>query len=160
MSFFHCHQNILLFHLLQNAFDGIFYLRNCAKGHQHPKRIIPRLHPILILHPIDTIPLHHFIIGKIKSELEKNFINSDLSNLEKLIEKEKTKYFESKPSLATRQCSMAAIESVSTVLPQLIGGSADLSGSNNTKTNNSKIINSKNFNGLVFMYSNHFISLE
>ena len=89
---------------------------------------------------------------KIKSELEKNFINSDLGYLEKLIEKEKTKYFESKPSLATRQCSMAAIESVSTILPQLIGGSADLSGSNNTKTNNSKIINSKNFNGNYIHY--------
>ena len=89
---------------------------------------------------------------KIKSELEKNFINSDLGNLEKLIEKEKTKYFESKPSLATRQCSMAVIESISTILPQLIGGSADLSGSNNTKTNNSKIINSKNFNGNYIHY--------
>ena len=89
---------------------------------------------------------------KITSELEKNFINSDLGNLEKLIEKEKTKYFESKPSLATRQCSMAAIESISTILPQLIGGSADLSGSNNTKTNNSKIINSKNFNGNYIHY--------
>ena len=31
---------------------------------------------------------------KIKSELEKNYINSDLNELEKLIEKEKTKYFE------------------------------------------------------------------
>ena len=49
-----------------------------------------------------------------------------LENLENLIEKEKTKYFESKPSLATRQCSMAAIESISAILPQLIGGSADL----------------------------------
>ena len=89
---------------------------------------------------------------KIKSELQKNLINSDLGYLEKLIEKEKTKYFETKPSLATRQCSMAAIESISTILPQLIGGSADLSGSNNTKTNNSKIINSKNFNGNYIHY--------
>ena len=85
--------------------------------------------------------------SKIKKEIEENFINSDLRNLESLIEKEKTKYFNSKPSLATRQCSMTAIESISAILPQLIGGSADLSGSNNTKTNNSKIINSKNFNG-------------
>jgi transketolase len=89
---------------------------------------------------------------KIKSELEKNFINSDLGALEKLIEKEKTKYFKEKTSLATRQCSMAAIESISAILPQLIGGSADLSGSNNTKTNNSKIINSKNFNGNYIHY--------
>ena len=33
---------------------------------------------------------------------------------------------------------MAVIEKISAFLPQLIGGSADLSGSNNTKTNNSK----------------------
>ena len=90
--------------------------------------------------------------SKIKFELEKNYINSDLSELEKLIEEQKTKYFESKPSLATRQCSMAAIESISVILPQLIGGSADLSGSNNTKTNNSKIINSKDFNGNYIHY--------
>ena len=90
--------------------------------------------------------------SKIKDELEKDYINSDLRNLESIIEKEKTKYFESKPSLATRQCSMAAIESISVMLPQLIGGSADLSGSNNTKTNNSKIINSKNFDGNYIHY--------
>ena len=89
---------------------------------------------------------------KIKNDLEKNYINSDLGNLESLIEKEKTKYFDSKPSLATRQCSMAAIESISAILPQLIGGSADLSGSNNTKTNNSKIINFKNFDGNYIHY--------
>jgi transketolase len=90
--------------------------------------------------------------SKTKSELEKTYINSDINELEKIIEKEKTKYFDSKPALATRQCSMSAIESISAILPQLIGGSADLSGSNNTKTNNSKIINSKNFNGNYIHY--------
>ena len=54
--------------------------------------------------------------------------------------------------MATRQCSMMAIEKISSFLPQLIGGSADLSGSNNTKTNNSKVINSKNFNGNYIHY--------
>ena len=89
---------------------------------------------------------------KIKSEL--NGVNEklDLNGLENLIRQEKDKYFESKPSLATRQCSMAAIEKISAFLPKLIGGSADLSGSNNTKTNNSKIINSKNFNGNYIHY--------
>tara|TARA_B100002019_G_scaffold205680_1_gene178431 strand:- start:1168 stop:2082 length:915 start_codon:yes stop_codon:yes gene_type:complete len=47
---------------------------------------------------------------------------------------------------------MATIESISSLLPQLIGGSADLSGSNNTKTKNSKIINSKNFSGNYIHY--------
>ena len=47
---------------------------------------------------------------------------------------------------------MATIESISSIFPRLIGGSADLSGSNNTKTNNSKIINSKNFDGNYIHY--------
>ncbi|MEC6986935.1 MAG: transketolase [Pseudomonadota bacterium] len=89
---------------------------------------------------------------KIKNELNKYKEKLDLSGLESLVQKEKENYFATKPSLATRQCSMAAIEKISAFLPQLIGGSADLSGSNNTKTNNSKIINSKNFNGNYIHY--------
>ena len=89
---------------------------------------------------------------QIKKKLEKAYNKTELQNLESLIEKQKIKYFETKPNLATRQCSMATIESVSSILPQLIGGSADLSGSNNTKTNNSKIINSKNFDGNYIHY--------
>ena len=89
---------------------------------------------------------------KIKSELNGANEKLDLNGLENLIRQEKDKNFESKPSLATRQCSMAAIEKISAFLPELIGGSADLSGSNNTKTNNSKIINSKNFNGNYIHY--------
>ena len=89
---------------------------------------------------------------KIKSELNGANNKLDLNGLENLIRQEKDKNFESKPSLATRQCSMAAIEKISAFLPELIGGSADLSGSNNTKTNNSKIINSKNFNGNYIHY--------
>ena len=89
---------------------------------------------------------------QIKNKLEKAYNKTELQDLESLIEKQKIKYFETKPDLATRQCSMATIESVSSILPQLIGGSADLSGSNNTKTNNSKIINSKNFDGNYIHY--------
>lgn len=88
----------------------------------------------------------------IKSEFENIYVESNIRDLESLIKKEKTKYFESKPSMATRQCSSTAIESISSILPQLIGGSADLSGSNNTKTKNSKVINSKNFDGNYIHY--------
>ena len=84
---------------------------------------------------------------KIKSDLNSIFINSTINDLDKLILDEKLKFFESKPALATRQCSSKVIESVTNIIPQLIGGSADLSGSNNTKTLNSKVINSKNFDG-------------
>ena len=89
---------------------------------------------------------------KKNSNIIKEFENINLQDLEKKILKEKEKYFESKPSMATRQCSSSVIEIVSNILPQLIGGSADLSGSNNTKTQNSKVINSKNFNGNYIHY--------
>ena len=88
----------------------------------------------------------------IKNAFQNIYIDSNLKDLESLIKKEKIKYFESKPSLATRQCSSVAIEKISSILPQLIGGSADLSGSNNTKTNNSKVINTKNFDGNYIHY--------
>ena len=89
---------------------------------------------------------------KIKSELTNFIDSSNFKNLDELIEKEKTKYFELKPSMATRQSSSAVIESVSEILPYLIGGSADLSGSNNTKTKNSKVISAKNFDGNYIHY--------
>ena len=89
---------------------------------------------------------------KIKKNLENILKNDNLKNLDALIEKEKEKYFKEKPSKATRQCSSSAIESISKILPELIGGSADLSGSNNTKTKNSVTISSKNFNGNYIHY--------
>ncbi len=89
---------------------------------------------------------------QLKNNFEKNFNKNYLGDLGNLIERQKTKYFSTKPDLATRQCSMSTIENISSILPQLIGGSADLSGSNNTKTKNSKIINSKNFDGNYIHY--------
>ena len=73
-------------------------------------------------------------------------------DLKNLIFKKKEKYFIDKPTMATRQSSMMVIESLNNLLPNLIGGSADLSGSNNTKTSNSKIINSKSFDGNYIHY--------
>ncbi len=90
--------------------------------------------------------------SKIKNQLNEIFNNLNLDKLEKLINGEKSKFYSSKPSLATRKCSSTVIETVSTILPELIGGSADLSGSNNTKTKNSKIISSRNFNGNYLHY--------
>ncbi len=89
---------------------------------------------------------------KIRSELDAMINHSNLEDIEKKIIEEKQKYFSSKPIMATRQCSSSAIEVFSQFLPELIGGSADLSGSNNTKTKNSKIISSKNFNGNYIHY--------
>ena len=89
---------------------------------------------------------------KIKDEL-KRLLKGELPiSLDKIFGDEKLKYFQSKPKMATRQCSSSVINSISNDLPELIGGSADLSGSNNTKTDKSKVITSKNFNGNYIHY--------
>ena len=91
-----------------------------------------------------------------KNEIKEKFNNLNNSlfknKLGELINSEKEKYFRDKPSMATRQCSMKVIESLNNTLPNLIGGSADLSGSNNTKASNSIILNSKNYGGNYIHY--------
>ena len=86
-----------------------------------------------------------------KKEIKDNFnlFNNTIfrDRLNNLVKSEKEKYFREKPALATRQCSMQVIETLNNLIPNLIGGSADLSGSNNTKTSNSIVLNSKNYGG-------------
>ena len=90
--------------------------------------------------------------AKIKNEFER-LIKGDLSlNFDKVIGDEKLKFFQTRPKMATRQCSSSVISAITDVLPELVGGSADLSGSNNTKTENSIVINSKNFSGNYIHY--------
>ena len=89
---------------------------------------------------------------KIKEEYER-LIKGELPvDLDKILGDEKLKFFQTKPKMATRQCSSSVINSISDALPELIGGSADLSGSNNTKTDSSKVITSKNFSGNYIHY--------
>ncbi len=67
------------------------------------------------------------------------------------IEKTKKNYFKQLEPIATRKSSEKFLEIVSK-LPNLIGGSADLAGSNNTKTKNHKIIKPGNFEGNYIHY--------
>jgi len=64
----------------------------------------------------------------------------------------KKKIFDLKSNMASRQSSAFVLENITKNLPELIGGSADLSGSNNTKTKFSKIIKPSNFNGNYIHY--------
>ena len=89
---------------------------------------------------------------KTKTHIKDIYFKSNLINFDEKILEKKKEFSNTKPSMATRQCSSTTIESISKTLPQLIGGSADLSGSNNTKTSNSIVINSKNFDGNYIHY--------
>ncbi len=82
---------------------------------------------------------------------KKIFRNSSLGPLKKLIEKKKDEYLKNLKPLATRKTSEMFLEIV-TKLPNLIGGSADLAGSNNTKTKSHKIIKPNNFLGNYIHY--------
>ena len=89
---------------------------------------------------------------KVKDEFSRQ-INTKLpKNLDKIIDKEKRKFFNLKPNVASRQSSASVLEAITKNLPELVGGSADLSGSNNTKTKYSTIIKPSNFKGNYIHY--------
>ena len=64
----------------------------------------------------------------------------------------KAKLVSEKPKVATRQLSGMALEVLVPVLPELIGGSADLTPSNNTKTKTQKDVRPGDFSGSYIRY--------
>jgi transketolase len=89
---------------------------------------------------------------KIKDELSRIINNKLPKNFDKIIEEQKKKFFDLKPKIASRQASANFLEAITKNLPELVGGSADLSDSNNTKTKYSSIIKPSNFNGNYIHY--------
>ncbi len=59
---------------------------------------------------------------------------------------------ESRPSMATRKASEAALEVLTAHVPQLLGGSADLTHSNNTITKHTKPVVPGDFSGRYLFY--------
>ncbi len=64
----------------------------------------------------------------------------------------RAKFAAETPKLATRQSSGLVLDALSPVLPELIGGSADLTGSNNTKAKTQKVITADDFSGGYLHY--------
>ena len=75
----------------------------------------------------------------------------DLNGLENLIRQEKDKHFDLSFAFSYSTMLDGRYRKNSAFLPELIGGSADLSGSNNTKQIISKIINSKISMEIIFI---------
>ena len=94
-------------------------------------------------------------IGEKASQKSKNkkIKSKNISKVvSKIIKKEKQIYINSMETMATRKSSQKIISSLTKKIPELIGGSADLSGSNNTKSENHKIIKPGNFKGNYLHY--------
>ena len=89
---------------------------------------------------------------KLKDEFSR-IVNDKLpKNFGENIYNQKKKIFDLKPNIASRQSSAYVLEGITNILPELIGGSADLSGSNNTNTKHSVIIKPSNFKGNYIHY--------
>ena len=80
-----------------------------------------------------------------KKENFENKINSIIQNAKNTVIKESK-------NLATRKSSENILKELTKNLPNLIGGSADLTGSNNTKTESQKIISPGKFKGNYIHY--------
>ncbi|MEM8622934.1 MAG: transketolase [Pseudomonadota bacterium] len=69
-----------------------------------------------------------------RAELERMFAGELPAKLTSVINKLRRSLVEERPTVATRKASENALGVINPVLPETMGGSADLTGSNNTKT--------------------------
>ena len=93
-------------------------------------------------------------ISKSKADRKNSnlFSNSNIiKRYKSLIEKSKKEYLKTLNPLATRKCSEMFLNIISKS-NNLVGGSADLAGSNNTKTKHHSIIKPGNFSGNYIHY--------
>ena len=74
------------------------------------------------------------------------------SGLSAAIGELKAKWLAERPKLATRQSSQASLEVITAAMPELIGGSADLTGSNGTKIKSQKVVKAGDFSGSYIHY--------
>ena len=80
------------------------------------------------------------------------FNQTSKNNFTAVLKKEKENAIKEPKSLATRKCSEMTLNALTKQKNNLIGGSADLAGSNNTKTKNHKIIKPGDFTGDYIHY--------
>ena len=83
----------------------------------------------------------------------KAFLSKELSlEWKPALKQLKQQFLQTQPKQATRQLSHTVLETLTPLVPMLIGGSADLSGSNNTKTTTQQAITAADFSGTYIHY--------
>ena len=81
----------------------------------------------------------------VRMEFERRMRGELPGGFEAAIADYKKKLAADKPKVATRKSSEMALEVINGVVPETIGGSADLTGSNNTKTSQTKAISAGHY---------------
>jgi len=93
------------------------------------------------------------LAGNVAREQFERVIGGDLlTGLDQAVTAAKTKLGETKPKIATRQASQKALEALLPAVPQLAGGSADLTGSNLTLVAGMESIAAGHFAGRYIHY--------
>ncbi|NMG40710.1 transketolase [Chelativorans sp. ZYF759] len=87
-----------------------------------------------------------------RGEFERRMRGELPETLDTAIDAYKAKLAADAPKVATRKSSEMALEIINDVLPETIGGSADLTGSNNTKTSQTKPIAPGDYAGRYVYY--------
>jgi transketolase len=90
--------------------------------------------------------------NKLTKKQSKKFSLIKKNNFKNALNSEKKLAIKEPRSLATRKCSELTLNALTNSNNNLIGGSADLAGSNNTKTKKHKIIEPGNFDGNYIHY--------
>ena len=87
-----------------------------------------------------------------RKEFERIFTGDAPKKLTSAIRKFKKESSEASPTIATRKSSELTLNAINSFMQETIGGSADLTGSNNTKSNDMKIFDKNNRKGRYIHY--------
>jgi len=87
-----------------------------------------------------------------RAEFERMMRGDLPAGLDEAMAEYKKKLAETAPNIATRKASQNALEVINVIVPETIGGSADLTGSNNTQTKDMTDITPDNFGGRYIHY--------
>ncbi len=90
--------------------------------------------------------------GDKKAEFKRRFAGDLTGNFDSSIDAFKKKVAADNPTVATRKASEDTLEVINGILAETIGGSADLTPSNNTKTSQMKSITPTDFSGRYLHY--------
>jgi transketolase len=87
-----------------------------------------------------------------RAEFERRLSGDFQDKLTAAIHSLKQKLAETPKEIATRSASEFALETLTAALPEMIGGSADLTGSNNTRTKSTKPLSAADYGGRFIHY--------
>lgn len=88
----------------------------------------------------------------VRSQFERGMAGDLSANLAPAITAYKAELVASAPKVATRKASEMALDVINDVITETIGGSADLTGSNNTKSKGLETLDAENYGGRFLYY--------